>query len=98
MTQQTPQLLQEYFQRRKPDCRVEAPEFTGGFSAWRFYFVKDGKNLYIFDIDRFLLDDWSESDIIRRLEELKWEQVLEAHPGQIPCFTSRGFEFRTRPS
>jgi len=87
--------VRAYFQGRKPDCEVS---IRCDFDFWRFYFVRDDKNAYIFDISRHVVADWSGEQIVSMLESAGWEHILEANPGRVPHFTNTGLDFHPRPA
>jgi hypothetical protein len=88
--------LIEHFATRMPDYPTTAKvNFDTG---WRFYFVKENRNAYIVDFDRDFLSDWNIDQIIQRLEDAKWVQVVERNASKnVPCFTNTGVKFGPWP-
>jgi hypothetical protein len=91
------EVLRNYFQQGMPDCQVNS-QWHDDFGWRRFYFVKDGKNQYILDVGRNVLDGWSASELVEHLEAAKWQDQLQGHAHQVAGFTQNGFVFNPWPS
>jgi hypothetical protein len=89
------EVLRNHFQKALPDCEVTSRWHID--FGWRFYFVKHKKNQCILDLERNVLDDWSASELIKRLEAAKWKDQLQGHANQIARFTQDGFVFLPWP-
>lgn len=86
--------LREYLQKTKPDLSVRALwEFDSRSASFPF---DDGPNLkHLLWVSYRLLQDYTTSEIIEKLESAKWEEVLGPLPSsQIAILTSTGFKFR----
>jgi hypothetical protein len=89
--------LENYFRKRIPDCQVNS-KWLHEFGWVRFYFEKDKSYQYILDVSRNVLEDWSASKIIKRLEAANWQAVPQGHPRQLVRFSQNGFTFNQWPS
>jgi post-segregation antitoxin (ccd killing protein) len=78
-TTDTSKQLLDYFQAAKPDCHV-LKDWKNGFDC-RFYFDKNNDHVYILDVSRDDMETGFEN-VKRRLEENKWQEVLEAKAGK----------------
>lgn len=86
--------LREYLQKTKPDLSVRAGwEFDSRSAS--FPFDKGPILKHLLRVSARVLQDYTTSQIIEKLESAKWEEVLGQLPSsQIAILTSTGFKFK----
>lgn len=89
--------LLAYFQEQRPEYKVTSRWAPIDKGATRFDFVK-GKTHFILDLTDNLVDDFSASEVKKRLENAKWWAVLQSDPAPaIATLSSKGFSKRMPP-
>lgn len=90
--------LRAYFQERKAALDVRAGwDFDTKAASFPF---DDGPKLkHLLRVSGQLLADHSAAEVIRKLEEGDWEQVIDTlPPDRMAILTSKGFVFQKRPA
>jgi len=86
--------LLDYFQAAKPEYLV-LKDWKNGFDC-RFYFDRNNEHVYILDVGRDEIVSGFEN-VKKRLEESKWQDVLEANAGKaVSVFKDGAFSAEVR--